>query len=84
VRDSVSVFENGRPTESFALRHGSFSFEQGDEQLLRNDLSGETPTGYDAAGDVARDPGKKTGSDRLHRLTPHHLVKITQGSYRTQ
>lgn len=28
VRDSVSVFENGRPTESFALRHGSFSFEQ--------------------------------------------------------
>ncbi len=28
LRDSVSVFENGRPTESFALRHGSFSFEQ--------------------------------------------------------
>jgi hypothetical protein len=28
LRDSVSVFENGRPTESFALRHGSFTFEQ--------------------------------------------------------
>ena len=28
LRDSVSVFENGGPTESFALRHGSFTFEQ--------------------------------------------------------
>ena len=28
LRDSVLVFENGRPTESFALRHGSFTFEQ--------------------------------------------------------
>ena len=28
LRDSVSVFENGEPAESFAHRHGSFSFEQ--------------------------------------------------------
>lgn len=72
LRDSVSVFENRRPTESFALCHGSFPLEQ-----VMGDLS--EPFSQDkpqrATSPVAAQfliLGKIWKQDRLHRSTPHH------------
>jgi hypothetical protein len=53
------VFENGRPTESFALRHGSFSFEQ----VMGNQsetISQDETQRATSPGGVALDRGKDT------------------------